>query len=181
MDLLTAAHAALREATTGLTSDQLTAPTPCAEWTVAQVVEHAVLDQGIWATAVGGAPPVSGDAFAPSGAPVDVAGALTRAAAAWAGAPAEVDSPLPQGRLDLATAERMAALDAAVHAWDVAVAVGAGPVLDDELAAEILPAARELVEPLRAWGAYAAALEPAGPPAAQLLRYLGRDPEWTAR
>jgi hypothetical protein len=42
--------------------------------------------------------------------------------------------------------------------------------------------ARELVEPLRAYGAYAAALEPGdhSSAAAELLRYLGRDPRWTA-
>ncbi|MDR7341366.1 hypothetical protein J2S69_005085 [Glycomyces lechevalierae] len=35
---------------------------------------------------------------------------------------------------------------------------------------------------MRAWGAYAAALEPqeGDDAVAALLRYLGRDPEWTA-
>jgi uncharacterized protein (TIGR03086 family) len=189
-NVLEAAHAALRRATRDLPPGALTAPTPCTEWTVAQVVEHAVLDQGIWASCVGGAEPPEGDAFAPSGTlPADVAGlvdeALAKAAAAWSGLPADardVASPLPQGRLDVGTAARAAALDAAVHAWDIAVAVGAGPVLDDELAAEITPAAHELVEPLRAWGAYAAAGRPVpgDGAAAALLRYLGRDPEWAA-
>ena len=111
--------------------------------------------------------------------------ALRRAAAAWSTAPADagtVASPLPQGPLDVDTAVRAAALDAAVHAWDIAVAVGAGPVLADELAADLAPAARRVVEPLRAWGAYAGARtpEPAESPAAALLRFLGRDPRWTA-
>ncbi|MEO3790247.1 maleylpyruvate isomerase N-terminal domain-containing protein [Nonomuraea sp. B10E15] len=38
----------------------------------------------------------------------------------------------------------------------------------------------QIVEPLRAWGAYAAALEtePGDDEVAVLLRYLGRDPRW---
>ncbi|MFC4080309.1 hypothetical protein [Amycolatopsis samaneae] len=41
--------------------------------------------------------------------------------------------------------------------------------------------AKEIVEPLRPFGAYAAALDgAAGDDAvAALLRYLGRDPQWT--
>jgi uncharacterized protein (TIGR03086 family) len=188
--ILDAAHDALRRATANLTPELLGSSTPCTEWTVAQVTEHAVLDQAIWAAAVSGGTPPEGDAFAPTGAlPADVAGmvdaALRRAASAWSAVPAAartVASPLPQGRLDVGTAARMAALDAAVHAWDIAVAVGAGPVLTDGLAGEIAPAARELVEPLRAWGAYAAAREtvPGEGPADALLRHLGRDPRWTA-
>jgi len=72
------------------------------------------------------------------------------------------------------------ALDAAIHAWDVAVATGRQSPLTQELAHDLLPAAHATAEPLRGF-AYAAAL-PAGPgddAAATLLRYLGRDPNWT--
>jgi hypothetical protein len=46
----------------------------------------------------------------------------------------------------------------------------------------LLPVARAIVEPLRQYGAYAPALEPADNdgPVAELLRYLGRDPRWSA-
>jgi hypothetical protein len=71
-------------------------------------------------------------------------------------------------------------LDAAVHAWDITVALGQPGPLSDALAAQLLPAAHAVVEPLRQFGAYAPALPPqAGDDdAAELLRYLGRDPEW---
>jgi hypothetical protein len=49
-----------------------------------------------------------------------------------------------------------AALDAAVHAWDVAAAAGLPSPLTARLAAALTPVAR-----------------------AALLRYLGRSPEWT--
>nr|BFF24575.1 hypothetical protein GCM10025732_25400 [Glycomyces mayteni] len=46
---------------------------------------------------------------------------------------------------------------------------------------EIITAAKQIVEPLRAWGAYAPVVEgPAGDQVAELLRYLGRDPQWAA-
>ena len=91
-------------------------------------------------------------------------------------------TPLPHGALPAPTAAGACALDAAVHAWDIAVALGQPGPLSDELAAQLLPAARAIVEPLRQYGAYAPAL-PARPEdsrAAELLRYLGRDPQWAA-
>ena len=74
-----------------------------------------------------------------------------------------------------------AALDMAVHAWDIAVATGQPSPLPAGLAKELMPVATAIVEPLRAYGAYAAALalEPADDDAAALLRYLGRHPAWT--
>lgn len=88
--------------------------------------------------------------------------------------------PLPQGPQPAWVAVGAAALDAAVHAWDIAVAGGRPSPVTPALAAELLPVAREIVEPLRGF-AYAAPLPgTAGDdPVDELLRYLGRDPaEW---
>jgi hypothetical protein len=67
-----------------------------------------------------------------------------------------------------------------VHAWDIAVALGPPGPLADELAVLLLPAARAVAEPLRQFGAYAPALppQPEDNHAAELLRYLGRNPQW---
>ena len=188
--VLRQAHQALRTAVAAITREELSRATPCDCWAVAQVIEHAVLDQGVWAHAVGGPAPPRRDPFAPTGAvPAEVAeyvdAELTVAWDSWLALPAEVGvvrSPLPQGNLDPVTASHAAALDAAVHAWDIAAAVGRATPLTDELAAELLPTARSLVEPLRQWGAYGPVLpaESGDRPAAELLRYLGRDPRWTA-
>ncbi|HEX4255805.1 MAG TPA: TIGR03086 family protein, partial [Streptosporangiaceae bacterium] len=91
-----------------------------------------------------------------------------------------VPTPLPQGELPASVAVAACALDAAIHAWDIAAALGQATVLSDELAAQLLPAAQAIVEPLRQFGAYAAVLspQPADGQAAELLRYLGRDPQW---
>ena len=69
-----------------------------------------------------------------------------------------------------------------MHAWDIAVATGAPMRLPSELAEQLLPAARAVVEPLREFGAYAAehAPQPADDAAARLLRYLGRDLQWVS-
>jgi hypothetical protein len=91
-----------------------------------------------------------------------------------------VPVPLPQGQLSAETAVGAAALDAAVHAWDIAVAAGLPSPLSAEQAGLLMPAATAIVEPLRGF-AYAPALDPQpGDDAlATLLRYLGRDPGWT--
>lgn len=182
LELLSAAGAAV------VTTDQRDAPTPCTEWTVTQVLQHAVGDQFAWAAALGRGNGPGYDPFDPSGTfdgRLDqlVAPAVAVAETAWAsvgdgGSP--VPTPLPQGPLTAATAAAACALDAAVHAWDVMTALGLPAGLSPGLAAQLLPAARDIVEPLRQYGAYAAALapEPDDDHAAELLRYLGRDPNW---
>jgi uncharacterized protein (TIGR03086 family) len=178
LDLLEAAAAAVGDATAQ-------APTPCTDWSVIQVLQHAAGDQLAWAAAIGVGTGPAENPFAPSGRleSIDdlVQPALAAARAAWASVKADDDavpSPLPQGPLPAPVAAGACALDAAVHAWDVAAALGRPGFLPAELAGQLLPAARAVVEPLRAYGAYAAALAPRpdDDSAAELLRYLGRDP-----
>jgi hypothetical protein len=84
------------------------------------------------------------------------------------------------------------AVASATAAW-TAVGPGAGSVptplpqgtlpaaLAPGLAADLLPAARAVAEPLRQFGVYAPALAPQASDdiLAELLRYLGRDPKWS--
>jgi uncharacterized protein (TIGR03086 family) len=183
LDLLEAAAAAVTDA-------NRQAPTPCAQWTVTQVLQHAAGDQLAWAAAIGVGTWPSENPFAPSGhleaGGVDdlVKPALAAARAAWSNVSQgddAVPTPLPQGPLPARIAAGACALDAAVHAWDIAVAVGRPGLLPSELAEALLPAARAVVEPLRAYGAYADALapQPGDDSAAELLRYLGRNPQWS--
>ena len=68
-----------------------------------------------------------------------------------------------------------------MHAWDIAVATGQNPPLTPALARPLMVVATQIVEPLRAYGAYAPALEgQTDDAAALLLRYLGRRPDWTS-
>ena len=170
--------------------DQLDAPTPCPQWTVTQVLLHAAGDQHAWASTVGPGSPPGYDPFAPPRQPNGnirqlITDAIDAATTAWAGvdpAAQTVPTPLPPTPTmapELAAA--VCALDAAIHAWDVAVATGQPSPLTGRLASQLHPAARATAEPLLGF-AYAAALpaQPGDDPAAALLRYLGRDPRWTA-
>lgn len=190
-DVLDASHEALRTAVRAVPNDGWHLPTPCAGWTVAQVFQHAVGDQIGFAAALTGEPGPDFNPFAPSGdmEGVDPAAfledALARAAKAWAGADrdaAEVPVPPPPHKLSPWSGSAACGLDAAVHAWDIAVATGRPSPLTPELARPLLKVAREIVEPLRPRGAYTAALAPdeGDDDVAVLLRYLGRAPLWSA-
>jgi uncharacterized protein (TIGR03086 family) len=163
-------------------------PTPCSEWNVTQVLQHAAGDQLAWAWSITGVSRAAEDPFSPSGRLTEAADLLVErtvaeSAAAFAGVPVDrMDSPtpLPQGPMAANVAAGACALDAVVHAWDIAVATGQPSPLTNRLSAELLPVARAIVEPLRSYGVYAA-IVPAGPDdddSATLLRYLGRQPNW---
>jgi uncharacterized protein (TIGR03086 family) len=184
------AHGALRSAVAGVPAGGWNRPTPCAEWNVTQVLQHAAGDQVGFAAAITDGPWPSEDPFQPSGRldgdPATVAEeAMAAAARAWSTVAPDADKvkvPVPPGELPAAVGAGACALDAAVHAWDIAVATGQPSPLTPALAADLLDAARQIVEPLRAYGAYGPAL-PAAPgddQTANLLRYLGRDPGWKA-
>ncbi|WP_327093325.1 hypothetical protein OIE66_02480 [Nonomuraea sp. NBC_01738] len=69
-----------------------------------------------------------------------------------------------------------------MHAWDIAAATGQPSPLDDALARDLLAVAEQIVEGPRAYGYYAAVVTgEGGGDVATLLRYLGRDPRWTAK
>ena len=189
-EVLTTSLSALQQVAAGVSDDALDRPTPCADWTVAQVLLHAAGDQHAWASYVGSGSLPTYNPFDPPARPEGtvtelVEAAVTAAATAWDEVDPASDSvptplpPVPTLPADVAAAA--CALDAAIHAWDVAVATGQPSPLTDELAAALDPAARAVVEPLRGF-AYAAPLatDAADGPAAALLRHLGRDPQWAA-
>jgi uncharacterized protein (TIGR03086 family) len=186
---LTSALELLRDAATGIPADRLDDPTPCEAWTVSQVLLHAAGDQHAWASFVGTGTLPAYDPFSPPhrldrGVDVVVTDAIEAAAAAWAEVDPSADSvPTPLPPMSQMTPELAAAacaLDAAVHAWDVAVALGRPSPLTADLAERLMPAARATAEPLRGF-AYGPAVpaQPGDDAAAALLRYLGRDPRRT--
>ncbi|MET7710808.1 TIGR03086 family metal-binding protein [Micromonospora sp. NPDC005413] len=188
--VLDEAHKALRTAVEGVPADAWERPTPCERWTVTQVLQHATGDQIGYAAMIVGGPGPSEDPFAPSGRidgdkTVGLRAALDASARAWANVADDdpaVPTPLPQGKLPAHVGAVACALDAAVHAWDITTATGQPSPLGDELARPLLVVARQIVEPLRAYGVYAPAIDPA-PDADEvsvLLSYLGRHPRLPA-
>jgi uncharacterized protein (TIGR03086 family) len=188
--VLNDAHKALRTTVRGVAAEDWYRSTPCADWTVTQVLQHAAGDQIGFAAFITGGPGPSEDPFAPSGkldaSPLTVAEeAIKASAGAWATIGKDVQEipvPLPPGKMPAELGVGACALDAAVHAWDIAVATGQPSPLTPELARKLMPVATTIVEPLRAYGAYAPALEAeeGDDDVAALLRYLGRRPNWTA-
>ncbi|MEO3814261.1 TIGR03086 family metal-binding protein [Sphaerisporangium sp. B11E5] len=186
--LLEQAHNALRTSVAEITDADWSAKTPCEQWNVAQVLRHAAGDQRAYAATITGTGGPEENPFDPTAqAPADprdlLESALTASAQAFATVPPDasaVPTPLPQGELPAEIAVGAAALDAAVHAWDIAVATGHPSPLTTDLSEHLLPTARTLADPLRGF-AYAPALtpHPTDDATATLLRYLGRDPEWT--
>jgi uncharacterized protein (TIGR03086 family) len=188
-EVLNSAHQALRTTVLGVAPEDWNRPSPCEQWTVTQVLQHAAGDQVAYAAAITGEPGPSENPFAPSGhldeAPLAVVDrALQASADAWATVGEDVQdapTPLPQGPMPAWLGVGACALDAAVHAWDIAVATGQPSPLTLTLARALMPVATTIVEPLRAYGAYAPALEAdADDDVAALLYYLGRRPDWIA-
>lgn len=184
--VLNEAHAALRTVVAGVGDWDV--PTPCVQWTATQVLQHAAGDQIGFASAITGQPGPTWNPFDPSGrldeSPVSyLETALGASADAWATvAPdtQEVPVPVPPNKMSAELGVTACALDAAVHAWDIAVATGRPSPLTPELARPLMAAALRIVEPLRAYGAYAAPVEgDSADDVEELLRYLGRDPRWS--
>lgn len=187
-ELLTEAHTYLCEVAAAVPERAWGSPTPCSEWTVRQVLNHARLDQQAYGAAVTGGGWPDSDPFHPADvlgpdAQVALEKVLRDVADAYAQLPA--DSPevaTPLGPLSFPLAAAAAAMDAAVHAWDIAVATGQDAALREELAEGIWTAAERLADHLRdSFGVFAAAREvpAAGGRAEALLAFLGRDPHWT--
>jgi uncharacterized protein (TIGR03086 family) len=188
-DVLDSAFSALRSVVHGVGPQDWGRPTPCDQWNVTQLLQHASGDQLAWASGITGGPPPAENPFTPSGhlkeAPLAVLDqALNVAVKTWATVSpdaAAVPTPFPPfPTLPASVAVGACALDAGVHAWDIAVATGQKSPLTPALAKPLYAAAIEVVEPLRAF-AYAAVLEPepGDDDTDTLLRYLGRRPDWS--
>ncbi len=164
-----------RAALTGVTDADLHRPTPCAGWDLAGLLTH--MDDGLDAFAEGAAGTVS---VVPGW---DAAARVTRLQvkacalhSLWSRAARE-EVRVGGLVLDTATLVGAAALEVAVHGWDVGAATGRGGPLPDDLAEALLPIAARLVDdgdrPVLFGPAHACA-DPA--PGARLLAYLGRTP-----
>ncbi len=160
-----------------VTPQQMGAPTPCAEWTVGELIEHVI----------GGNEKVvlrAGLRSEPDGSwPADLIEAHRRGAAAAQQVFAAPDGmtimfELPIGPVPGSWFLWMRTTDALVHAWDLARATGHSTDLDPELASHLLAGSRRLATgALRGPGKVFGDSQPcdqARPPADQLAAFLGR-------
>jgi uncharacterized protein (TIGR03086 family) len=161
----------------GVRPEQLDAPTPCAEWTVRDLLQHMVGVVAGMGAAASGQEPALFELDA------DLAGQFERAAvAAMAGwrTPGVLDrvidggaGPMP-GRV----LAGINLLDTATHTWDLATATGQPADLPPAVAESALEASQQIVSSeIRAgrFGPEQPAPEGAGP-TEQLVTFLGRTP-----
>ncbi|KOV83322.1 hypothetical protein ADL03_20700 [Nocardia sp. NRRL S-836] len=165
----------------------LTRPTPCDGWTLADLLAHMTAQhRGFAAAARGrGADPAAWE-VRPLG-PDPAAGHAAAAEdvlAAFAEAVPEFDLPefSPVTRFPAAQAISFHLIDYVVHGWDVARSLGLDHRLEPELAGPALrialavPDGDSRLEPGAAFGPALATDDP--DPSHRVLAVLGRSPEW---
>ncbi|GAA3054257.1 MULTISPECIES: TIGR03086 family metal-binding protein [Actinomycetes] len=76
--------------------------------------------------------------------------------------------------------DRFYTADVFMHTWDLAVATGQDPALDEEHAEALLQGMRPMEEAMRASGQFGppVPVEDDAPASAQLMGFIGRDPHW---
>ncbi|MFD1369854.1 TIGR03086 family metal-binding protein [Actinoplanes sichuanensis] len=173
--------------------EQWRQPTPCAEWTVASLVEHMTRENRGFAAAARGDRTSAADWHTPLGADLraEHAASARDVIDAFAGAGALSRTLwLPTIRdgitLPARTALGFHLLDAVVHGWDVAAATGRPFGVDDETLAAVRAVAENDVPDgprrYRPQATFAPARPAAddAPEMDRLLAFLGRDPEFRA-
>ena len=154
--------------------EQWTAPTCCPDWTVTELVDHAIGSQRFVPRALGatGAIDVEGDDL------VQVWRTVRAAADRALGAPGAMDEvvTLPFGEMPARDGLGFPTGDLLVHTWDLARAIGAGDRLNAEACAVVHANLEPIDGSIRAPGFFGPKLEPAPDADAQdkLLAFVGR-------
>lgn len=179
------------EIVAAIRDDQWELSTPCARWTVRQLLEHMIRENRGFAAAADGET-VNRSAWTSPVGPdprVDYAASAERVVAAF-GADGVLDRefwlPLINDAVMHPAAQAVSfhLLDYLAHGWDVAVSIGRPAAFADEMVAAVSDIARREVPDgprrHRPGATFAPALStPATAPALdQLLAFLGRDPGW---
>lgn len=179
MDALVAhqrAQEAFADVLANVSPDEFSAPTPCSEWTIGDLIEHVVGGNervSQWA-GLDEQPPARPDS--PVEAHLAGASAAQQVFARPGGLAAVFELPFGQVPGDVLIAMR--STDVLTHAWDLAAATGQSTDLDPELATYLLAAAHDRVRPdFRGPGRFFGAEQACPsdrPPADRLAAFLGR-------
>jgi uncharacterized protein (TIGR03086 family) len=182
VDLDHRAAAGLEAIIAGTSSDQWTAPTPCPEWTVRDLVAH-VVSGNVKYTGI-----ARGDDWRPGGPDIDLGGdpvvtyrrTVDAMLDAWREPGAlEREIELPRGRRGRSEVALWIHLaETLVHGWDLAKATGQEPVFDPDAVEASLADCQSRVPPQRAEGSPFRDPTSVGEdatPLERLVAYLGRD------
>src|SRR4051812_31885730 len=134
-----------------LRPDELSMPTPCADWNVRQLIEHMIGVNSRFAALASGQPaPNPGRPVAPSTDDVAAAyAASARAALAGWRSPGALERtvPLSVGEMPGAEAICFHTGDQLMHTWDLAKATGRDRTLDPEVGTAVLERIRQRIVP----------------------------------
>jgi uncharacterized protein (TIGR03086 family) len=173
IELLRRATASTAAVIERIGEDQLDAPTPCARWTIREIVGHMEDNSRHMLERVDRKS--TEDEFA-----------ALNAAVLDAYADPEVQArkfELGGNELDGRGLVAVNFADVLVHGWDIARAAGFDVSLDDDLCTAAFRVTSRFPESLRGPdGAFdhPRPIPDDAPPRQRLLAYLGRDPEWTS-
>jgi uncharacterized protein (TIGR03086 family) len=169
-------------------ADQLGLPTPCAGWSVRDLLRHMVGNNNGFAAAALGAPP---DPAVWDGVDVtDPVGEFPASARRVVAAFASVEpltgtfAVLGYGDVPAGQAVGMYFIDYLAHGWDVAVSIGVDPRLDEEACAAVLRIGAAWPRDSPAiWGpdapfGHRVDVPEDAPVADRMLAFLGRSPAW---
>lgn len=162
----------------GVRADQYGDTTPCAEWTVRDLLDHMIgVVAGLGAAAAGQPPRAPFELSSDPAAQFEQAAAA--ALAGWR-TPGVLDrvvdggpGPMP-GRV----LAGINLLDTATHTWDLATATGQDPSLPDDVAAAALEASVATISPELRPGRFGPEIVPpdGAAPTERLVAFLGRTP-----
>ena len=169
---------------TGVRIDEGDRPTPCTEWSVRDLVNH-VAGEDLWTVPLLAGRTIEdvGDRFDGDLLGDDPSGAALAAAAS---ALAAVGRRLPTGgTVHLSYGEErleeylwQLAADHLVHGWDLAVALGVPPRMDEDAVAAVSRWFADREEIYRGAGAIGPRVGTYENPRDDLLAGFGRDPHW---
>jgi uncharacterized protein (TIGR03086 family) len=167
--------------------EQWTHTTPCLKWDVRALVNH-VVGEDLWTEPLvqGATIQEVGDRFDgdllgsdPRETALDAAERASRAVAE--AFPRREKVHLSYGDEDLEEYVAQLAADHLIHGWDLAVATGGDPVLDQDLVADVAAWFAEREDVYRSAGAIGARAAAPDDAQSQLLAAFGRDPGWAGR
>lgn len=182
---MAAACAATERIVENVRDDELGLPTPCHEWDVRSLLNHLVGSLMLGEALLSGSPPAvmmgpgelpESDVLDPDPLKAYRAAAERLLATATDDALAKLHST-PLGDMPGAILAGFTTLDIAVHGWDLAVATGQDPTLDEPLATTVLAFARQTISPeMRAPRIGPEVSVDATSVTDELVAFLGRNP-----
>lgn len=165
----------------GVGEDQLAGPTPCSEYTVAQLRDHIVGWSRVFAAAAAGQTPPAADGYESPDPAGDFRAAADQAVAALSELSDDAPVRLMGGGLPASATTVMMTGEYLAHGWDLAVATGQPVPFTEEEAVAGMALSSMLLPEFRGPGKSFGEIVPTPDDAPALDKFLalaGRNPRW---